>query len=312
MTQPMKPVYTFGDLQSWETVTADEKPPLRLAVLGDPIAHSLSPQMHNAALAASGLDFGYCRLHIHPEELSAALRLLPEKGFIGVNCTIPHKGSALAAVDEADDHARLAGGVNTIRVGENGRLQGFSTDGLGLERAVAEDLGVELRDRRVLVLGAGGGAGHAVSMHCASAGVRFLTLVNRTVEKLESLHDAISAIYPRDRQSLEPWNDKALAKALDRSDLVINCSSLGMRPDDPSPIPAAFLAPHHLLFDTIYTSDHTPLMRAAATAGARSANGLSMLLYQGVIAFEIWFQRPAPLAIMRKALSASTRSKLSS
>jgi shikimate dehydrogenase len=149
-------------------------------------------------------------------------------------------------------------------------------------------------------------------MHCASAGARFLTLVNRTVEKLEPLHEAISAIYPRDRQSLQPWNDKALVKALDNSDLVINCSSLGMKPDDPSPIPAALLAPQHLLFDTIYNSERTPLMRAAATAGARSANGLSMLLYQGAIAFEIWFQRPAPLEVMREALFAAARIKQSS
>jgi shikimate dehydrogenase len=308
----MKPVYTFADLQSWETVTAEEQPPLRLAVLGDPVAHSFSPQMHNAALRASGLAVGYCRLHILPEELSAALRLLPQKGFLGVNCTIPHKAGALAAVDEVDDHARLAGGVNTIRISKEGQLQGFSTDGLGLERAVAEDLGVDLHDMRVLVLGAGGGAGYAVSMHCASAGARFLVLVNRSMEKLRPVHEAISAIYPRELQLLQPWNDQALAKALDRSDLVINCSSLGMKPDDPSPIPASLIAPRHLLFDTIYTAERTPLMRAADAAGARSANGLSMLLYQGAVSFEIWFQRPAPLEVMRKALFEQARSRLSS
>ena len=161
----MKPVYTFADLQAWETVTAGEKPPLRLAVIGDPVAHSASPPMHNAALNASGFESGYCRLHIHPDELAAALRLLPTKGFIGVNCTIPHKAGVLAAVDEADDHARRAGGVNTVRITPEGKLQGFSTDGLGLERAVRDQLGVDLRDMRVLVLGAGGGAGQAVSMH---------------------------------------------------------------------------------------------------------------------------------------------------
>ena len=197
-------------------MTADEKPPLRLAVFGDPVAHSFSPQMHNAALAASHLDAAYCRLHIRPEELAAAIHLLPAKGFIGVNCTIPHKGGALAAVDEADDHARLAGSVNTIRVEKDGRLQGFSTDGLGLERAVFEELGVELSEMRVLVLGAGGGAGQAVSMHCASTGARFLTLINRSVEKMRPVHEAISAIYPRELQLLQPWNEKALARATRR------------------------------------------------------------------------------------------------
>jgi len=305
----MKAVYTFADLQSWESVTAGEQLPLRLAVLGDPIAHSASPPMHNAALSACGLQMAYCRLHIRPEELADALHLLPGKGFVGVNCTIPHKGAALAAVDEADHHARFAGGVNTIRIGQDGRLEGFSTDGLGLERAVGEQLGVELSAVRVLVLGAGGGAGQAVSMHCASAGVRHLTLINRSVEKLHPLQESIAEIYPREQISTAAWNDAALAKALDQSDLVVNCSSLGMKPDDPSPIPASLISPRHLLFDTIYTADHTPLMRAAESAGARSANGLSMLLYQGEVAFEIWFQRPAPLEVMRDALFAHARGK---
>jgi shikimate dehydrogenase len=300
----MKPVYTFADLQAWETVTADEKPPLRLAVLGDPIAHSASPPMHNAALQECGLSIGYCRLHIHPQELSAALRLLPTKGFVGVNCTIPHKGGTLAAVDEADDHARRAGGVNTVRINPEGKLQGFSTDGLGLERAVREELGVDLRDLRVLVLGAGGGAGHAVSVHCASARVRHLALVNRTAEKLHALKEELAEFYSREFISLHPWTDAALAKALDDADLVVNCSSLGMKPDDPSPIPAGLLTPQHLVYDTIYTASHTPLMRIAEKAGARSANGLSMLLYQGALAFEIWFQRSAPIEVMREALFA--------
>jgi shikimate dehydrogenase len=303
----VKPVYTFADLQAWETVTAGENPPLRFAVLGDPIAHSASPQMHNAGLHVSGLNFGYCRLHIRPDELAAALRLLPEKGFLGVNCTIPHKAGALAAVDEADDHARQAGGVNTIRITPDGQLQGFSTDGLGLERAVREQLGVDLREARVLVLGAGGGAGQAVSMHCAATRVRHLALVNRSVEKLHPLQETLTTIYPRDLISMHPWNDDALTQALEISDLVVNCSSLGMKPEDPTPIPASLLSPRHLVYDTIYTAAHTPLMKAAEAAGALSANGLSMLLYQGALSFQIWLQRPAPIEVMRAALVEHAR-----
>lgn len=305
----MKPVYTFADLQSWETVTADEKLPIRLAVFGDPVAHSASPPMHNAALAALGIPMAYCRLHIRPEELTAALRLLPSKGFVGVNCTIPHKQGALATVDEADDHARLAGSVNTIRISPEGKLQGFSTDGLGLERAISEQLGVELNTMRVLVLGAGGGAGQAVSMHCANADVKHLTLINRSVEKLQPLQESVADVYPREQISIGAWNDASLAKALENSDLVINCSSLGMKADDPSPIPASLIDKRHLLFDTIYITDHTPLMQAAEKAGARSANGLTMLLYQGEVAFEIWFQRSAPIEVMREALFAHMRGK---
>lgn len=300
----MQDVYTLADLRAWESVTADEPVPLRLAVLGDPVAHSASPQMHNAALAACGIAARYGRLHVRPAEFTEALRLLAGRGFIGVNCTIPHKGAALAAVDEADETARRAGGVNTIIFAENGRLRGSSTDGPGFARAVREQLGVELGGMRVLVLGAGGGAGRAVAMECASAGARGLTLINRSVEKLQPLHAAITAFYPRERLALAPWEDAALARALDVSDLVVNCSALGMQAADPSPIPAALLAARHLLYDTIYTSRRTPLMLAADASGARSANGFAMLLHQGALAFEHWFHRPAPLEVMRAALTA--------
>jgi shikimate dehydrogenase len=298
----MKAVYTLADLQDWEKVTADESPPLRLAVIGDPVAHSASPPMHNAALAACGLDLRYCRLHIRPDELATSLRLLPGKGFLGINCTIPHKAGVLAAIDEPEEGARQAGGVNTVFVGEDKRLRGFSTDGPGLARAVREQFGVELNEVRVLVLGAGGGAGRAVAMQCAASGAKRLTLVNRSIEKLQPLHDALAMIYPRDLLATAPWTDAALAAVLDATDLVINCSALGMQPGDASPIAAALLSRRHLLYDTIYTAGQTPLMLAAETAGARAANGLSMLLHQGALSFEIWFQRPAPIKVMRAAL----------
>jgi shikimate dehydrogenase len=188
-------------------------------------------------------------------------------------------------------------------------LQGFSTDGLGLERAVREQLGVELREMRVLVLGAGGGAGQAVAMHCAATRVRHLALVNRSIEKLHPLQESLATIYPRESLSLHAWNDTALAQALEVSDLVVNCSSLGMKPEDPSPVPAALLGSRHLVYDTIYTAARTPLMRAAKTAGVLAANGMSMLLYQGALAFQIWFQRPAPVEVMRAALLAHASEK---
>ena len=298
----MKPVYTLEDLRNWESVTAEEQPPLRLAVIGDPVAHSASPQMHNAALEACGMDVRYCRLHLRPEELTEALRLLPAKGFLGINCTIPHKAAVLAAVDEPDEGARRAGGVNTVSIDTEGKLRGSSTDGPGLARAVREQFGVELGDVRVLVLGAGGGAGRAVAMQCATSGCKRLTLVNRSVEKLAPLREAVAAFYPPELLSVAPWEDAPLSAALQEVDLVVNCSALGMQPGDASPIPAEFLAARHLLYDTIYTAGKTPLMLAGDEAGARSANGLSMLLHQGALSFEIWFQRPAPVDVMRAAL----------
>jgi shikimate dehydrogenase len=305
----MKAVYNFADLSAWESVTMGEDPPLRLAVIGDPVAHSASPEMHNAALAACGLGVRYCRLHIRPEELSSALRLLPEKGFLGINCTIPHKASVLAAVDEVDAGARRAGGVNTVIVGPDKRLRGSSTDGAGFARAVREQFGIALNEVRVLVLGAGGGAGRAVAMECAVHGAKRLSLINRSVEKLQPLEEALAAVYPRELLRSAAWQDDKLAEALEGSDLVVNCSALGMQPGDASPIPAPLLSSRHLLYDTIYTAGQTPLMIAAAAAGARSANGLSMLLHQGALSFEIWFQQPAPLEVMRAALVAHAQSR---
>src|SRR5687768_8338712 len=149
-------IFTLEDLRRWEETGGAQQPPLRLAVFGDPVAHSASPPMHNAALEKCGIDSRYTRLHIRAEELATALRLLPAKGFIGVNCTIPHKAATLPLMDRVDDHARRIGVVNTVAI-DGDELTGFNTDGPGLVRALRAEFSVDLRDLRVLVLGAGGG-----------------------------------------------------------------------------------------------------------------------------------------------------------
>jgi shikimate dehydrogenase len=307
----VKDVYSFADLSAWESATAGETPALRLAVFGDPVAHSASPQMHNAALEKCGIDARYCRLHIRPEELATALRSLPQKGFLGVNCTIPHKAAALAVMDRVDEHAQRIGVVNTVAV-EGDQLVGFNTDGPGLVRAVRAEFGVDLRDLRVLVLGAGGGAGRAIAMQCGFEGCERLVLVNRTPGKARELAAELARHFrgprvfgPQERLLAVPWEDAALRAQLETTDLVINCTSVGMKRTDPSPLPSAILQPHLMIFDTIYTASRTRLMHAADEAGARSANGLSMLLHQGALSFEIWFNREAPLDVMRAALLAA-------
>jgi shikimate dehydrogenase len=307
----MKDVYSFADLERWESVAADEKPPLRLAVFGDPVAHSASPPMHNAALEQCGIDARYCRLHIRAEELAAALRLLPAKGFLGVNCTIPHKAAALPLMHRVDEHAQRIGVVNTVAV-EGDQLVGFNTDGPGLIRALRAEFGVDLRDLRVMVLGAGGGAGRAIAMQCGIEGCERLVLVNRTPGKARELFSELAPFFrgphvggPGERLAVAPWEEPALRAQLETIDLVINCTSVGMKRTDPSPLPSAILQPHLMLYDTIYTANRTRLMQAADEAGARSANGLSMLLHQGALSFEIWFNREAPLDAMRAALIAA-------
>jgi len=304
----MKDVYTLEDLQHWDAATAGEEPPLRLAVFGDPVAHSRSPQMHNAALATCGIPARYCRLHIRPEELAEALRLLPKAGFIGSNFTIPHKAALLPLLDAVDDHARKIGVVNTVVV-EGERLLGFNTDGPGLLRAIRAEFGVDLRDLRVMVLGAGGGAGRAIAAQCALENCERLVLVNRTFEKAQRLATELEPYFkgprvfgPMRRLEAVPWEEPTLAAQLTNTDLVINATSCGMKRTDPSVLPASILRANLMVYDTIYTAQLTPLLADAQSVGARVANGASMLLYQGVLSFEIWFNRTAPVEVMRAAM----------
>ncbi len=302
----MKEVYTIEDLRRWETATVGEATPIRLSVFGDPVAHSRSPQMHNAALEDCGIPARYCRLHIRPEELSEALRLLPKAGFFGTNVTIPHKAAVMAAVDSVDAHARKIGVVNTVVV-EGGRLCGFNTDGPGLVRAVRADFGVDIRDLRVMLLGAGGGAGRAIAVQCAIENCARLVLVNRTFEKAQQLALELEPYFKGaqplgPRLEAAPWEEAALAAQLSRIDLVINATSCGMKLTDPAVLPASILQPHLMIYDTIYTAHRTPLLADAEAAGARAANGLSMLLHQGALSFEIWFKRDAPIEAMRRGL----------
>lgn len=309
----MKDVYTFADLENWSDATAGEAAPLRVAVLGDPVQHSASPPMHNAALEACDLPARYCRLHIRPDELTETFARLKAADFIGVNCTIPHKLGALLAMDEVDEQAIRIGAVNTVAFRE-GRLLGYNTDGPGLVRALRAEFSVDLRDLRVMILGAGGGAGRAIAVQCALEGCERLVLVNRTLEKARLLATELTPYFtstrvlgPADRLEAVPWENAALRRQLENVDLIINATSVGLQSSDPSPLPASLLLPHLMVYDTIYTARRTSLLRAAEAAGARGANGLSMLLYQGAASFEIWFDREPPVAAMRSALLKHVR-----
>jgi shikimate dehydrogenase len=311
----MKDVYTLDDLRNWPTVTAEEELPLRLGVFGDPIAHSLSPQMHNAGLAALGIPVRYCRLHIPVADLREALGLVRQHGFIGVNLTIPHKLEALGIVDEVDSDAQRLGAVNTVVV-DGETLLGFNTDGPGIARTVRAEFDVDLSDLRVLVLGAGGGAGRAAAVQCALSKCQRLVLVNRTVEKLAPLKEELSRYFRADLVSAPvpnlvtiPWEDAALARELPQVDLIINASSVGMKRTDSAPLPAYLIEAHHLVYDMVYGKGPTKLRAAALESGGRYADGLSMLLYQGALSFEHWFQRPAPLQAMKEGLRVGAEAR---
>jgi shikimate dehydrogenase len=300
--------YTLADLEKWDKIARDINPPIRLGVVGDPVAHSFSPEMQNAALRACEIDAQYARFHIRPNEFRSALGLLRSVDFVGVNLTVPHKIAGFAQIDEADEFANGVGAVNTIRVRDK-KLIGSNTDGEGFLRAIRGEFSVDLRDLRVMIIGAGGGTGHAVAWQCAFENCERLVLVNRTMEKASALAEKLRAFFagprvlgPAARLEAIPWEEPVMRIQLADIDLIVNATPLGMNSSDPTPIPARLLAPHHLVFDCVYGASKSALLGAAEQAGARSANGISMLLHQGALSFSIWFNREPPIEAMRKAL----------
>ncbi len=302
-------VYTVADLRDWPAATAGVRPPLRLAVFGDPVAHSASPPMHNAGLAVRGIDARYTRIHVQPAELAEALPLAARQGFLGVNLTIPHKAAAVALVDAVDPLAARLGVINTVQVESTAtgtRLRGFNTDAPGFARAVRHELGVDLGGQRVLILGAGGGAGRAVALQCVDAGCTRLVLANRTIKKARALAEALRG-GPTHTEAIG-WEPGALRQALTEVDLIVNASSLGLLPGDLSPLPPELIPAHVRVFDTVYLASGapTPLETAAHQAGAYAIGGRALLLHQGALSFEHWFGGTAPLEEMRRGLAATS------
>src|SRR5437879_2379443 len=302
--------YTLADLDSWREATREVKPPIRIGVFGDPVAHSLSPQMQNAALSMCGIDMQYARFHIRANELRSALLFLRKRDFVGINLTVPHKIAAFTQIDEADEAATRAGAVNTIRVRDE-ELIGSNTDGEGFLRAIRAEFSIDLRDLRVMIIGAGGGTGRAIAWQCALDNCERIALVHRTPQKANVLAEQLRPFFsgprvlgPSARIEAVAWDESAMRTQLADIDLIVNATPLGMNPSDPTPIPARLIAPHHIVFDCVYGSSKTALLRAAEEAGARGADGLSMLLYQGALSFSIWFNREAPIEAMRAALYA--------
>lgn len=302
--------YTLADLERWSEIIRGIDPPIRLGIFGDPVAHSLSPQMQNAALREFDIKMQYARFHIRPNELRSALRFVRDLDFAGLNLTVPHKIAGLTQMDEADESATRCGSVNTIRLHDK-RLVGSNTDAEGFSRAIRSEFSIDLRDLRVMILGAGGGTGHAIAWQCALENCERLVLVNRAPDKTSTLMQRLRPFFveprvlgPVARLEAVPWNETAMRAQLADIDLIVNATPLGMNPSDAAPIPARLLAPHQIVFDCVYRPAKTALLRAADEAGARGANGLSMLLHQGALSFSTWFNREAPIEAMRSAIGS--------
>lgn len=275
------------------------------AVLGHPVAHSLSPAMHNPALRAMGVDAVYLAFDVAPEALPEVLRSMSAMGVAGCNLTIPHKQIAFRELsaretDRLADSARRAGSVNTVVFREDGSLEGHSTDGYGLRTAVAEAGGPGFADASVLVLGCGG-AGRAAAIQAAEEGAARVRLANRTRARADSLRGEIAEAYPRvDVDVAADW--PPAPEETSELDLVLQSTAAGMEPGRPPLLTRDHFRSGMFLLDMTYTQRETPTMREATNAGATAVNGLGMLLHQGVRSLEIWTGREAPVETMRAAL----------
>lgn len=294
--------FTIHDLTSRERIDAGHSKPAKLAVIGNPIAHSASPRLQQPALDAAGIDARYIRVEVEPGQVRDAFDRMRALGFIGCNITVPHKFEALEACSDVHPEARSLGAVNTVRFDAD-HTRGFNTDGPGFVRAIDDEFGRSLSTLKVLIAGAGGGAGQAIAAQCALQGIEKLVIVNRTVDKLAPLVNRLTAHGPMTEIIAMSFDDPRLALEAHNVDLIVNTSSVGLKIGDPSILPANCLKSSHLVYDTIYQPAVTPLLAAANAMHCRNANGLSLLIHQGVLAFQHWFPQTDPLAIMRAAMS---------
>ncbi len=269
-----------------------------LALIGQPVSHSLSPAMHNAAFAADGLDFVYVCLDVDPDDLPAAVKGALALKLRGFNVTMPHKRAMIPLVDELDDGARISGAVNTVVI-EGSDLRGYNTDGGGMVMACRE-ASIELSGRRVLLLGAGGAAA-AIAVAFGAAGIRELHIANRSAEHAAGLRDKLRG---RGVEKIEVHHLGASGVAVPEVDVVVNATSLGMREGDPLPIPAGYVDEGRAVCDAVYRpGTQTPLVRLARERGARVVAGDRMLLYQGVLAQKLWTGREPNVEVMDRAIS---------
>jgi len=267
-------------------------------IIGDPIEHTMSPLMHNSAFRQMGVDYLYVPFKVKQRELAKAIDGMRALNIRGLNVTIPHKVAVIQFLDKLDHLAEKIGAVNTI-VNDDGVLTGYNTDGAGFLQALLQS-GIELQSKSIVILGAGG-ASRAISFTLADRDAN-LVILNRRLELdwAEELASRISQTFSKKVEALE-LNRKNLVRVLDKADIVVNATSMGMTPHiDETPVASDLLKPELTVFDVVYNPVKTKLLRDAEAVGATTISGLDMLVWQGALAFEKWTGLKAPIELMRE------------
>lgn len=269
-----------------------------LALLGDPVAHSLSPVVQNAAFGAAGVDGVYVALHCEQKDLPGFVQAISRAGG-GGNVTLPHKEKAVAVLDTPSEAVRRTGACNTFW-GKDGKIHGDNTDVEGFRRALQHFLGGPPTDFRVLMVGAGGAA-RAALVGLLDDGVREVWMHNRSIERARAVARRIGGERVRVLDAHGQLEGE-------RFDLVVNATRLGLEPGDPLPLDLGRLERVGALMDLVYGANATPLVRAASAIGVRATDGGEMLVQQGAASFECWWGVPAPVDAMRQALDRTRAS----
>jgi len=294
-------------------MVAPTAPARIVGIIGDPIAHSLSPRMHSAAFKAAGIDWRYVPFRVPAADLEDAVRGIRALGFAGLNVTVPHKQTIIAFLDGLEPRARTIGAVNAVRI-ENRDLVGYNTDASGLCDALTRDGGITPAGARCLILGAGG-AGRSAAFALAGAGARSIVVLNRTPSRAEDVAARVGEAHPACVVTGGPLESETVARAAEDADVIVQATSatlsaamgggggraVWLRALEP------VLRSGMTVMDMVYTPRRTELLAAAAEAGATAVDGLSMLIYQGARSFELWTGLPAPVDVMRRALEVEER-----
>ncbi len=269
-------------------------------LIGDPLGQTMSPLMHNTAFEKIGADYLYVPFTVKKGDLGKAIDGMRALNLRGLNVTMPHKVAVIQFLDELDDLADKIGAVNTI-VNNDGVLKGYNTDGGGFLQSLLER-GIEPKGKSIVILGAGG-ASRAVSFILADRGAS-LVMLNRTLSKVEELADRLSKAFPGRAEALQ-LNEKNLATALGKADILVNATSLGMAPNvDETPVSSSLLKPDLVVADAVYNPIKTRLLREAEEVGAKIVSGVNMVVWQGALAFEKWTGLKAPVEMMREVVIA--------
>ncbi|MBN2468228.1 MAG: shikimate dehydrogenase [Deltaproteobacteria bacterium] len=269
-------------------------------LLGNPVEHSLSPLIHNAGFGELGINCVYVALRVKDADLADAMRGIRALNIRGASITIPHKVRALDHVDRVDALAEKIGSINTV-VNDGGVLTGFNSDGMGALKAF-RDYGVELENKRVLMVGAGGAARAIAFSLVANARLRELSIMGIVREEVGELVDRLRET-TESRIQGEAWGEEALRERMAASEIVINCTPVGMYPrTDEIPVPAGALRKGMLVFDVVYNPAETKLLVDAARRGCDTISGVDMFINQAAAQFELWTGKKAPVASMKKVV----------